>query len=330
MRSIFSHPRFWLFAPFVGLLALTLLAFGLWQYASERIRTDLAAFGLTWQSVSHNGFPARITLDVGAPRLLQKNITWSNQKLTATLMPFNLGIEDSHAVVDFLGAHEIKVPAGEFTLAHSGNLMSVLLARDGLLRSSFEMQQPILTGTFTDPKWQAGLHAEADQLDLHVRRSEKQTQTLDPMDVAVQLKNLRLLRPNQLGGQAFRRLDILASVPKLWLQNSLQAGDVLQLNRLTLERKNLTVVARGTLKLHARGYLQGKIDLNLVNLEALLDALQDAGVISQRDRAKWLFFGGLGAALGGDTQDRISVPLQFKNGRTHLGPLDLGAAPKWR
>ena len=330
MRAIFSHPRFWLFAPFVALLALTVLAFGLWHYASERIRTDLAAYGLTWQSVRQNGFPARITLDVEAPRLEQKTISWNNQRLTATLMPFNLGLEDSHAVVDFLGPHEIKLPAGAFTLAHKGNLMSLLLARDGLQRSSFEMQHPSLTTSRSSETWQPKLRVEAEALALHVRRSDKQTQMHEPMDIAVQLKNLRLLEPSRLGRDAFKRVDILARVPKLWLQNQRQAGDVLELDRLTLERKNLTLVARGTLKLHARGYLQGKLDLNAVTLSALIDALQEAGLVSPRDRAKWLFFGGLGAALGGDTQDRLSIPLHFKNGRTLLGPLDLGAAPTWQ
>ena len=330
MRAIFSHPRFWLFAPFVALLALTVLAFGLWHYASERIRTDLAAYGLTWQSVRQNGFPARITLDVEAPRSEQKTITWNNQRLTATLMPFNLGLEDSHAVVDFLGPHEIKLPAGAFTLAHKGNLMSLLLARDGLQRSSFEMQHPSLTTSRSSETWQPKLRVEAEALALHVRRSDKQTQMHEPMDIAVQLKNLRLLEPSRLGRDAFKRVDILARVPKLWLQNQRQAGDVLELDRLTLERKNLTLVARGTLKLHARGYLQGKLDLNAVTLSALIDALQEAGLVSPRDRAKWLFFGGLGAALGGDTQDRLSIPLHFKNGRTLLGPLDLGAAPTWQ
>jgi len=330
MRAIFSHPWFWLFAPFVTLLALTVLAFGLWHYASERIRTDLAAYGLTWQSVRQNGFPARITLDVEAPRSEQKTITWNNQRLTATLMPFNLGLEDSHAVVDFLGPHEIKLPAGAFTLAHKGNLMSLLLARDGLQRSSFEMQHPSLTTSRSSETWQPKLRVEAEALALHVRRSDKQTQMHEPMDIAVQLKNLRLLEPSRLGRDAFKRVDILARVPKLWLQNQRQAGDVLELDRLTLERKNLTLVARGTLKLHARGYLQGKLDLNAVTLSALIDALQEAGLVSPRDRAKWLFFGGLGAALGGDTQDRLSIPLHFKNGRTLLGPLDLGAAPTWQ
>ena len=330
MRGLFSHPRFWLFAPFLGLLALTVLAFGLWSYASERIRHDLAALGLTWQSVEPNGFPARLTLNVTAPRLVQENLTWSNPNLTATLMPFNLGLEDSHGVVDFLGAHEIKLPSGTFTVSHSGNLMSLLLAHDGLLRGSFDMRQPSLKGILIRQKWRPEIHLEAQELGLHIRRSEKQTRTPDPMDVAVQLKNLRVVQPKSLGKEAFRRLDILASVPKLWLQNKLQAGDVLRLDRVTLERKALTLVARGTLKLDARGYVQGALDLNVVNLTALLDALQEARLISPRDRAKWAFLGGLGAALGGDTQDRLSVPLHFKNGRTHLGPLDLGPAPSWR
>ncbi|MGB1550640.1 MAG: hypothetical protein ACPHDV_04290, partial [Parvibaculales bacterium] len=60
------------------------------------------------------------------------------------------------------------------------------------------------------------------------------------------------------------------------------------------------------------------------------DALVEFGLINKRDKRKLLLLGGLGAALGGDTQDRLSLPLRFQNKRLYLGRLELGAAPKWQ
>ena len=61
------------------------------------------------------------------------------------------------------------------------------------------------------------------------------------------------------------------------------------------------------------GYLDGSLDLDVVNL-AFADALVEFGLINKRDKRKLLLLGGLGAALGGDTQDRLSLPLRFQNG----------------
>ena len=82
--------------------------------------------------------------------------------------------------------------------------------------------------------------------------------------------------------------------------------------------------------MRANGYLDGSLDLDIVNLNAFADALVEFGLINKRDKRNLLLLGGLGAALGGDTQDRLSLPLRFQNKRLYLGRLELGAAPKWQ
>jgi hypothetical protein len=122
----------------------------------------------------------------------------------------------------------------------------------------------------------------------------------------------------------------MANVSEQMLARGLAAGDVVGLDRLTLARKGLTVIAKGRVKLRADGYLDGSLDLDVVNLKAFADALVEFGLINKRDKRKLLLLGGLGAALGGDTQDRLSLPLRFQNKRLYLGRLELGAAPKWQ
>ena len=90
------------------------------------------------------------------------------------------------------------------------------------------------------------------------------------------------------------------------------------------------MIAKGRAKLRANGYLDGSLDLDIVNLNAFADALVEFGLINTRDKRNLLLFSGLGAALGGDTQDRLSLPLRFQNKRLYLGGLELGAAPKWQ
>jgi hypothetical protein len=102
------------------------------------------------------------------------------------------------------------------------------------------------------------------------------------------------------------------------------------LTRATLQRDALSLIAKGRVKLRANGYMDGTLDLDIVNLAAFADALVEFGLIDRRDRRKLLLFGGLGAALGGDTNDRLSLPLQFKDKRVYLGGVKLGRAPRWK
>ena len=62
MKKILSHKRFALFAPFIALAALTLVAFALWIVAAGRIADELSANGFSWQKLTREGFPARISL----------------------------------------------------------------------------------------------------------------------------------------------------------------------------------------------------------------------------------------------------------------------------
>jgi hypothetical protein len=319
MFEILSHKRFWLFAPFIGLLALVLVAFGLWHYASARIIDQLAAQGVSWQRIEAHGFPTRLSFELDKARRRQNDILWTNEALSLTLMPFKAG----HVIADFKGTHRLEHPKAKLALSHNGNLASLVGDANGLLRSAFEAQAPRMMLSFAERSHKLS----ADTLSLHARRSA----SAGAYDIALMTKNLSL--PPSFGrasAQKIARLDVRASVPEDFAKGRARAGQKLVLDRLTLERGGLTFIARGTIKLAANGHINGKLDLEAIKLEALLDVLQELELVSPRERAKWLFLGGLGAALGNTTQDRLSVPLHFKNKRTLLGPLDLGPAPHWQ
>lgn len=321
MREIINHQRFWLFAPFIGLVALGVVTFGLWHMAAGRLSDELAAAGISWQGLEKHGYPARISLDMDAPRWRAKNRLWQTDSLSITMMPFQGG----HAIVDFHTSHDIETERAKFNLAHQGNLASLVADTAGLARASFELDRPTLTAQLKDTQ---NAHVfRAAKIGLHGMRDEKPAH----YKVALVSKELRL--PAIFGratDKPITRLDVLSVLPEAFIEDRPMAGQRLVLERLTMERDGLTLIARGTVKLAANGYVNGRLDLDAIKLEALLDLLQEFDLVSARDRAKWLFFGGLGAALGGNPQDRLSVPLQFKNGRTFLGPLDLAPAPRWK
>ena len=320
MKKILSHKRFALFAPFIALAALTLMAFALWIIAAGRIADELSANGFSWQKLTREGFPARISLYMDAPRWHGDDVDWQNQELSMTLMPFQGG----HAIIDFLGPHFLKIGGRDMQLAHQGNLMSVVVDGDGVNRASFEADKADLRAARAGFDWRM----QATRLGVHMRRRDDARH-----DIALVAKQPVLAQNIEaIGGGSLRlsRLEAMANVSEQMLARGLAAGDVVGLDRLTLARKGLTVIAKGRVKLRANGYLDGSLDLDVVNLKAFADALVEFGLINKRDKRKLLLLGGLGAALGGDTQDRLSLPLRFQNKRLYLGRLELGAAPKWQ
>ncbi len=322
MQRFFSNKRLALFAPFIGLVFLTLVAFGLWVGASGRIADELTARGLSWEGLARAGFPARITLEIDKPRWRDttpgSSLVWQNQGLTLTVMPFDGG----HAIIDFKGDHHLGFDGGDLRMAHQGNLMSAIVDFDGLNRASFEAHQPSVNGIWLD----LDLSARAAELGLHARRAPTANEAR--YDVALLAKNLTLKQDN--GTLALTRLDAAGTVPAAAFERPLGAGDVIVLDRVTLERQQLTLIGKGRVKLRANGYMDGMLDLDIVGLEPFIDALIEFDLIKRRDRRKLLLLGGLGAAFGGDTPDRLSLPLRFQNKRLYLGDLELGAAPRWK
>ena len=319
MKRLFANKRFALFAPFIALSVMALIGLGLWVLVAGRIGDELSARGLSWQSLTREGFPARISLTMEKPQWRDpdatNNLVWQNSGLSLTVLPFQGG----HAIIDFRGAHEIIGDGGRMRLAHQGNLMSAVVDGDGLNRASFEAAAPHMAAQWLGQN----IGARAADMALHTRRGDK-----NRYDIALVSKHITLMQDD--ASLSLSRLDATASVPAALMDRPVQAGDVIMLTRATIQRDALSLVAKGRVKLRANGYMDGTLDLDIVNLEAFADALVEFNLIDRRDRQKLLLFGGLGAALGGDTTDRLSLPLQFKNKRVYLGGVKLGRAPRWK
>ena len=130
------------------------------------------------------------------------------------------------------------------------------------------------------------------------------------------------------------RFDMQLDMPAAMLggmENIAQfSGQQIGVEKLTLERRNVTLLGKGVLRFGADGLMAGQLDFDVVNLVALLETLEEFGLADRRERKRLLFLAGLASALTGKTGDRLSVPLIFKNGRSMIGPLDIGSAPRWR
>jgi len=312
-----SHPRFWLFAPFIILAFLTLTYLAIWQFLIGQIRNGMADNGVTWQEIHASGFPARLTLDLQKPSWQGEGISWQSDDMSVTLMPFN----QEHAIVDFTAAHNIVYGEQAFQLAHKGHMASLVADFSGLVRSSMDIQMPRLRGQIGDQS----ANITAANIDLQMRR---QATDAARYDVSVTTQDL-IYNDHQTIGRLTAMFDFALNLLTASHIDEL-IGERIVIDKLNLTRQKLTLAGRGTLVLAANGFVEGKLDLNFINLNAFVDALEEFGLSKPRDRRKILFLGGLGTALAGGTQDRINLPLHFRKGRTYFGDIKLAGAPRWR
>ena len=55
-----------------------MVAFALWIFVAGRIADELSANGFSWQKLTREGFPARISLYMDAPRWRHGEMVWQN------------------------------------------------------------------------------------------------------------------------------------------------------------------------------------------------------------------------------------------------------------
>ncbi len=141
------------------------------------------------------------------------------------------------------------------------------------------------------------------------------------------------MRTGRITGDA--RLGITRSegdidTPQSWLIGALAAGDLVGIDKFIIVRDALTFRGSGRVKLATSGFIDGKLDMDVVNLVALFELLEDAGLTNPRDRSRLMLLAQLSSAFSGKSRDRLQVPLRFRQARSFIGPLDVGPAPSWR
>jgi hypothetical protein len=100
----------------------------------------------------------------------------------------------------------------------------------------------------------------------------------------------------------------------------------IDLDNLRIEWGTMQVTAKGKVIADADGFAQGDAVLRLENWRVALDVAQSTGILAEKDRKLWE----QAAQFLAGSSDSLDLPLQFKNGRSFVGPLPVGPAPRLR
>ena len=129
----------------------------------------------------------------------------------------------------------------------------------------------------------------------------------------------------QVGLDATLAFDRPWDRPAIEGENPVLEG--VEVRDLTLTWGKLDLRGRGTLGIDAEGFAEGRLDLRARNWREMIDVAETAGMLDPT--LAGAVRGGLDliARFGGDGET-LNVPLDFSGGRTHLGPIPLGPAPR--
>ena len=329
--------RLWLFLPFILLLAAAAAWSGFWVYARNQAQSrmdaavaDLARAGyqVAWTSRSLGGYPFR--LDVSLEGAVAREPSgWS---LTAPRL-------EAEAYLYAPTHWMIAAPQGLTFVRPVAGAVAVSATNIRASLSALDARPPSLSMQMIDPTFTPAAGAQpfaltsAGRVELHLRAGPD-----DQGGVFASVENGRA-RPGGLLGQIAGDKPVsLAWNSTLSKMSAFQGEDWAQAVRnwsdaggvMTVRPDSQLVAGEafagargGTLSAGADGRLRGGLDLTLRQAPRVLAALAATGAAPTEAVAA-----AQAVAAARRQGDSTRADLRFEAGRTTLGPVALGAAPK--
>ena len=324
------------------LLAIVILAAagwsGFWWFnASSRERAltrwleERRADG--WQAEAADmrvtGFPNRVDVLIDDLRLADPEAGWSWHAEGFQIL--SLAWKPHQFIVALPGEQVVATPY-ETVTATSELLRGSVAFRPNprleLDHSTFEIEGMAMT---SDLGWSAGI----GKAILATRQTGG---TPFAHDVAFNAESLVL--PEGLTGAARDvlpaavgpvALDTTLAFDRPWDRSTVEGDnprlDGVEVRKLALEWGELDLSGSGDLVADAEGLAEGRLDLRARNWRTMLDVAEASGALNPTVASAVRAGLGLLAGFGGDAET-LSVPLDFGDGVTRLGPIPLGPAPR--
>ncbi len=315
-------------------LALGVLWGGYWFVGARSVRTGAEAWfaqqkaaGMVAENsgIAVAGFADRFDMTVNDIHLADPVSGWGwsapfAQVLAMTWKPWHLIAALPHTQL-------IEVPDGQKVSLGSTRLMASLLMRPTLalapVRVVIEGETLALT---SDAGWTAGadkviLAAESDPTRVNALHLGVDASNLTVPDVLAHLPDL---------GPAITTLHIDTSAtlsePVGWAMVDPKVLEV-TLREAHLVWGPIDLIATGSVKADVAGLAEGKIELALKGWRSLPAVVVALGMVPPQNQVtveRGLQF----LSKTGKDPEVLTLPLIFKSGRTSLGPLPLGPAPR--
>ena len=318
-------------------LALGVLWAGYWFVGSYAVQnavvagfagTALQEVRATNGGVSVTGFPNRFDLTVTTPEVSDAAAGWSwqapfAQVFAMTWKPWN--------VIAALPNDQIIVAAGQRIGLHSTALRASLLLQPS---SSLALEEVVVEGeglvATSDRGWKLGadkvvLASRADPTQLNAQELGLDVTGLQPDPALV--AQLPELGPTLSTIHLDAVLSLTAPIDRNIGERQPQISGI-EVRDFQMNWGALQVTAKGKVAPGADGLAEGSIDISIKGWRSLPRLIAAAGWIAPGAVVP-LEKGLESLAKSGKDPQVLSLPLTFDKGRTNLGPLPLGPAPRF-
>ncbi|MDW4549433.1 DUF2125 domain-containing protein [Defluviimonas sp. D31] len=298
---------------------------------TEAALAEMRAAGLAdFGAVDLSGFPSRFDLTVSTPELMSADgrLHWSAPEINLHALSYK-----PHHIVALLPAtQDIRIDREAFKLDSKDLKASAVFG----IATDLPLIRAQTVGTEMSLTSDHGWGAAATEARLAVRRGTAETE----QELGVELFGL------SLSGLPARLIEATGALPakgehvrldaKLRLDRPLDrfaqvegiAVTGAEIRSAELEWGPLRVTGQGAVERLAGGTPDGRIDLSIKNWRAALPLLTRLGLIRE-ELAPTVESAFEQLALAGGDAETLSLPLTFSNGRVSLGPIPLGAAPRF-
>lgn len=289
-----------------------------------------AAGRADYAGVEIHGFPSRFDLTITAPALVSTDgqVRWQAEFLQLLALSYR----PNRLIAVWPPAQRLIVGPATIQVASADLRASMTL----MPKTGLPLDHAELAGRKVQLATAPGWSLAAERLMLASRRSGGP----QSHELALILSALRpgarvkaLLDPEGRLPDTLPelRLGAIADLDRPLDRAALTAGPRLTALRAidgTAAWGDIRLEARGDLTVGADGHAIGRIELTARNWRALLALVTAAGALPPE--ASESLAGGFAAlARAGGDEDRLTLPLVFKDGLASLGPFALGRAPRF-
>lgn len=328
-------------AILIGAVIVAALAWGGWWWFSAGVReralqawlADRRADGWTAEAggIRRGGFPNRVDIFIDDLALADPEAGWAWSADGFQIL--SLAYRPQEVIVAWPGEQVVATPLD--TLRLTGDVLRASVRFEPSTRLALD-RSTLEAGNLqvkADGGWTAGI----GQALLATRQAAAGTPFAH--DISLEATGIALpdLLGDDLAGGTLPRtidrlaLDATAGFDRPWDRPSVDAGGAilraLDIRDLTLVWGSLKLEAEGRLVADADGRAEGSLDIRARDWRTMLAIAETSGTldpgVTAAARAGLSLLAGLGGA-----RDELDVTLDFGGGRTRLGPIPLGAAPR--
>jgi hypothetical protein len=339
-----SRPRRWVYAPLALVLVLAAAWTAAWFYAADRAEGVVSAWLDREARLGRSYVCERRTLG-GYPFRIEARCTGVTVTLAGDGDPVVLKARDVLAVAQVYQPDLVIAEAtGPMTVATSKGEQLYVAGWTRLQasvrgrprspqRASLVVEGPRLDRPSTAGASGAEMVAQAERLELHIRRRPDGNAAAPDFDLVARLATALVPAVPVLGRDPIQGTaeGVLRSVKDLTARGSLAtrlrewqaAGGKLDVTQARLQRGDALAVAQGEVRLNAQGRPDGALNLKVAGLDQVVGPLLGAG---NPGRSQAAVLAGLKMLGRADLEGKraVALPLVFRDGKIFLGPIPIG------